>query len=86
MFKQNTDDKKKTDLNPNSKKQSSAILQRVARIQDHYLKIVDIDLFRHLKLLGVEFQIFLLRWIRCIFTREFHLLDALDLWDNIFLL
>lgn len=57
----------------------------MTKIQDIELKVVDLELFRHLKLLCVEFQMFLLKWLRCIFTREFHLQDSLVLWDAIFL-
>lgn len=63
----------------------SPILAKCADIQNNLLKLVDFELFRHLRLLGVEFQIFLLRWVRCLFTREFHFEDSLRLWDVIFL-
>ncbi|EGR33765.1 TBC1 domain member 5, partial [Ichthyophthirius multifiliis] len=72
------------DYNFNSKKQQ-AILLRISRIQDNYLKIIDLELFKHFKLLNVEFQIFLLRWIRCVYTREYSIQNAMFLWDNIFL-
>ncbi|KAL4509987.1 hypothetical protein ABPG72_010180 [Tetrahymena utriculariae] len=75
--------KKKQEYNINSKK-SQAILLRISKIQDNYLKIVDLELFKHMKLLNVEFQIFLLRWIRCVHTREYHLDDSFKIWDNIF--
>jgi hypothetical protein len=26
-----------------------------------------------------------LRWLRCLFTREFSFTDSIDLWDNVFL-
>jgi len=76
--------RKKQESNLNSKKQS-AILIRISKIQDHYLKIADLELFKHFKMLNVELQIFLLRWIRCVHTREFTLQDSFLLWDNIFL-
>ncbi|EGR33049.1 TBC1 domain member isoform cra_b [Ichthyophthirius multifiliis] len=75
--------KKKSDYNISSKKQQ-AILIRIGKIQNHYLKIIDIELFKHIKLLNVEMQIFLLRWIRCVHTREYHLSDSFLIWDSIF--
>ena len=54
MFEHATSTDKKG-VNPNSKKPNSIILQRIAKIQHNYLKIVDIELFKHLKLLEVEF-------------------------------
>jgi TBC1 domain family protein 5 len=62
-------------------------------LQDVSLKIVDIELFRHVKLLDVELRVFLLRWLRytglilcrCIFTREFTLAESFIVWDAIFL-
>ena len=58
-------------------------LMRCKRIFENYLYSLDPILCKHLKSHGVEPQIFLLRWIRCIFQREFHLIDALQLWDAI---
>ena len=77
MFKpQGNDDKKKL---------NQPILMRINKIQDIYLKHIDIELFRFLKLQNVEFKIFLLRWIRCVHTREVSLPNVLRLWDYIFL-
>lgn len=85
MFRSNLSEsqRKKQEYNVNSKKQQ-AILIRISKIQDNYLKLVDLELFKHMKLLNVEFQIFLLRWIRCVHTREYHLDDSFLIWDNIF--
>jgi len=73
------------DKKKGSKKYISPINSRVAKIQHTLLKIADSEMFRHLKLLEVEFSIFLLRWIKCMFTREFSLDNSFILWDNIFL-
>lgn len=37
----------------------------------------------HLTKLGIEPQLFLLRWLRVLFSREFHLDDAMLLWDAV---
>ena len=72
------------ELNPNSKN-NSAILQRIIKLTDIKFKMVDNELFRHIKLNEVTMRTFLLRWIRCLHTREFELEDSLWLWDNILL-
>jgi TBC1 domain family protein 5 len=71
-------------VNPNSKN-NSPILQRIVQIQDQKLKMLDLELFRILKLQDVKTKTFLLRWIRCLHTREFGLIDSLTIWDSIFL-
>ncbi|GAC93467.1 hypothetical protein PHSY_001032 [Pseudozyma hubeiensis SY62] len=48
------------------------------------LRHIDPALAQHLGSLGIEPQIFCLRWIRMIFTREFVLEDALAIWDGLF--
>ena len=48
-------------------------------------KMVDQELFRHIKLNEVTMRSFLLRWIRCLHTREFELEDSFQIWDNILL-
>lgn len=71
-------------VNPNSKN-NSPILQRIIQIQDQKLKSTDLELFRVLKLQDVKTKTFLLRWIRCLHTREFGLVNSLFIWDSIFL-
>lgn len=54
---------------------------------EHVLKLlshIDPALAQHLGSLGIEPQIFCLRWIRMIFTREFALDDAVAIWDGLF--
>ena len=42
-------------------------------------------MFRILKLQDVQTKTFLLRWIRCMHTREFSLECSFVIWDSIFL-
>jgi len=72
------------EVNPNSKN-NSPILQRIIQLQDHKLKALDLDLFRIIKLQDVRTKTFLLRWIRCMHTREFGLFNSLPIWDSILL-
>lgn len=68
MFKESLDSEIKGVINPNSKN-NSPILQRISQLEDHKLKILDIELYRALKLQDVKTKSFLLRWIRCLHSR-----------------
>lgn len=84
MFKTETDSDKKGLINPNSKN-NTPILMRISQIQDHKLKALDLELFRILKLQDVKTKTFMLRWIRCLHTREFGIDQSLFIWDSVFL-
>lgn len=84
MFKEGLEGRVRGEVNPNSKN-NSPILQRISHLQDHRLKALDLELFRILKLQDVRTKAFLLRWIRCLHTREFGLLPSLPIWDAILL-
>jgi len=45
------------------------------------LAAVDAQLHGHLSSLGVEPQLFLLKWLRLLFGREFHFDDVIVVWD-----
>jgi len=63
---------------------SSEVIKKCHRIHHQLLKLYDPDLYNHLMKLGVEPQIYGLKWIRLLFGREFHVADVLKLWDAIF--
>ncbi|UZJ56139.1 hypothetical protein CBS101457_005459 [Exobasidium rhododendri] len=48
------------------------------------LTAIDRQLAVHLDYLGVEVQLFAIRWVRLIFTRELPLPMAMGLWDGLF--
>ena len=54
------------------------------KIYEPLLQNFDIRLYEHLTGLGIEPQLFALRWVRVCFGREFRLSDVLLLWDGIF--
>eukprot|EP00931_Biecheleriopsis_adriatica_P046675 TRINITY_DN26825_c0_g1_i2.p1 TRINITY_DN26825_c0_g1~~TRINITY_DN26825_c0_g1_i2.p1 ORF type:complete len:659 (-),score=163.45 TRINITY_DN26825_c0_g1_i2:42-1949(-) len=62
----------------------SAILARCQFIFDTIVRNNDITLYEHLRKLEIEPQIFLLRWIRLLFCREFDLEETFLLWDGLF--
>ncbi|KAF0973034.1 hypothetical protein FDP41_008698 [Naegleria fowleri] len=54
------------------------------KIQNNLLEKKDPELHRHLTKMCIEPQIYLIRWVRLLFGREFHIDDAIILWDAIF--
>ena len=62
----------------------SPIVERSKRIHENYLQHADPELAEHLTAIEVLPQIFLIRWIRLIFGREFPFEDVLKLWDTLF--
>ncbi|KAJ6258396.1 LOW QUALITY PROTEIN: hypothetical protein Dda_6436 [Drechslerella dactyloides] len=62
----------------------SPIVRKSEYIHEGLLGVVDPELAIHLDRLGVLPQIFLIRWIRLMFGREFSFDETLGLWDGIF--
>ncbi|KAI0329862.1 RabGAP/TBC [Cubamyces sp. BRFM 1775] len=54
------------------------------RIQSVFLKAVDPELWKAMQSAGIEPQIYGIRWLRLLFTREFNMQDAMVLWDGLF--
>lgn len=74
-----------TDQTVNSASTSgSPIVERSKRIHERYLREADMELAEHLTEIEVLPQIFLIRWIRLLFGREFPFDDVLSLWDILF--
>ncbi|KAK9236545.1 rab-GTPase-TBC domain-containing protein [Lipomyces kononenkoae] len=60
------------------------IVVKARTIQEYYLRNIDPELERHLRVLGVEPQLWGIRWIRLLFGREFDFARLLNLWDCLF--
>ncbi|KAL2916033.1 hypothetical protein HK105_204457 [Polyrhizophydium stewartii] len=60
------------------------VIATCRRIQGELLLALDAELSRHLETLGIEPQLYGLRWLRLLFMREFPLEQALVLWDGLF--
>ncbi|KAK6534193.1 hypothetical protein TWF281_005526 [Arthrobotrys megalospora] len=63
---------------------SSPIVRKSEYIHEGLLGAVDPELAYHLDQLGILPQIFLIRWIRLMFGREFTFDETLGFWDGIF--
>ncbi|KAJ4141121.1 hypothetical protein NW768_000328 [Fusarium equiseti] len=64
--------------------QSSAIVERSKYIHEVCLQKIDPELATHLTNIEILPQIFLIRWIRLLFSREYPFEQFLVLWDTIF--
>ncbi|KAI6772142.1 hypothetical protein HG530_003100 [Fusarium avenaceum] len=64
--------------------QSSAIVERSKFIHEVCLQKVDPELAAHLTNIEILPQIFLIRWVRLLFSREFPFEQFLVFWDTIF--
>ena len=64
--------------------QNSPIVERSKRIHENYLHHADPELAEHLAAIEILPQIFLIRWVRLLFGREFPFEDVLSLWDILF--
>lgn len=62
----------------------SPIIRKCRYIQDALLCKFDTPLYDHLTAISIEPQLYLLRWLRLLFGREFHVEDALIVWDAVF--
>lgn len=63
---------------------NSPIVGRSKRIHENYLHHADPELAEHLTAIEILPQIFLIRWVRLLFGREFPFEDVLALWDILF--
>ncbi|KAL8728893.1 MAG: hypothetical protein Q9166_005133 [cf. Caloplaca sp. 2 TL-2023] len=63
---------------------SSPIVERSRRVHEVYLHQADAELAEHLVTIEILPQIFLIRWIRLLFGREFPFDHVLALWDRLF--
>ena len=62
----------------------SPLLLKCAHIQDTLLRRADPQLHGVLAEKEVQPQLYLLRWLRLLFGREFHLADSMLVWDALF--
>ncbi|TBU29006.1 RabGAP/TBC [Dichomitus squalens] len=60
------------------------IVEAANLVQSVFLKGVDPELWKAMQSAGIEPQIYGIRWLRLLFTRELALEDAMVLWDGLF--
>ena len=95
LFNQNKLDKSDSNYNifelfPNRFKDTvdddvpTLINRRCSILIKEKLRVLDPQLFDHFKQIDLSCSIFLQRWLRCLFNREFQYKEVLILWDAIF--
>ena len=95
LFNQNKLDKSDSNYNifelfPNRFKDTvdddvpTLINRRCSILIKEKLRALDPQLFDHFKQIDLSCSIFLQRWLRCLFNREFQYREVLILWDAIF--
>jgi len=62
----------------------SSIVEQSIRIHEECLAAVDPELATHLTAIEILPQIFLIRWVRLLFSREFPFDKVLVMWDTMF--
>ncbi|KAJ7273636.1 rab-GTPase-TBC domain-containing protein [Mycena haematopus] len=60
------------------------VVEDCNRIQSNLLRSTDPLLWKHMQAAGIEPQIYGIRWLRLLYTREFELGSAMKLWDGLF--
>ena len=60
------------------------VYRRSSLLIKEKLKSLDNDLYTHFKKIDLNCEVFLQRWLRCIFCREFPIEDIYIIWDIIF--
>lgn len=79
---QDTIDKSSLTIADIMREDCTALKRRINKIFYFYLKVLDKELFTHI-CNKVEPYLFLFRWILCVFTREFSVLNVVYVWDYI---
>ena len=74
----------KNEYNYDNEELDSPLNLRCTMIIKEKLKILDIELYNHFNKIGLDCTIFLQRWLKCVFNREFELKDILIIWDAVF--
>ena len=59
-------------------------MKKCDRIYKEFLKTIDEDLYQHLIDNQVSPELHLMRWLRCILSREFDIKTSVLFWDYIF--
>ena len=71
----------KDDSNENN---PTYVFRRASLLIKEKLKSLDNDLYAHFKKIDLNCEVFLQRYLRCIFCREFNLEDVYIIWDLVF--
>jgi hypothetical protein len=71
------------DLKKNPNETKNYLIKRCENIAEKKIKLQNSRLYYHFTNIGLDSSIILQRWIKCLFTREFHPQDCSVIWDAI---
>jgi len=71
------------DLKKNPEETKSYLIKRCECVSEKKIKLQNNRLYHHFINIGLDSSIVLQRWIKCLFTREFHPQDCAVIWDAI---
>ncbi|TFK76497.1 RabGAP/TBC [Pluteus cervinus] len=60
------------------------VVETCNQIQNTHLRVTDPALWQHLQSSGIEPQLYGIRWLRLLFTREFSMAHSMKIWDGLF--
>ncbi|ETO14932.1 RabGAP/TBC domain-containing protein, partial [Reticulomyxa filosa] len=63
---------------------NASLYLKLHYIQHKLLKHFDLNIYAHFEKIGLQPQLYLLRWIRVLFSREFYIDQTIQLWDELF--
>ena len=65
-------------------RKKSAVIRRWNRIYHNFLRKIDTEIYKHLVKIELDPELQLMRWFRCLLSREFSIEVAMNMWDYIF--
>ena len=74
----------KNEYNFEKEELNSPLNLRCTMLIEEKLKVLDKELYNHFHKIGLDCTIFLQRWLKCVFNREFELKEVLMIWDSVF--
>ena len=72
-------------INLNKKYELDIIYKRCIDIMNNKLRVYDEELYKHILANKIDSTTFMVRWLRCLFCREFSDTVSIQIWDVIFL-
>ena len=78
-------DNKNEEKNNNNKYELDIIYKRCIDIMNNKLRVYDEELYKHILANKIDSTTFMVRWLRCLFCREFSDTVSIQIWDVIFL-
>jgi len=83
LFQLHYQDESKVKAENSTELEVSPLQRRCNKIYKSYLSIIDPELFNYMIKIDIDATLFLVRWLKCLFNREFHYRDVIIIWDTL---